>query len=120
MYYSVLIMYDEQKGRNKPVTKSAVLIDKENLDEISDVVIKPYLQGINFIVDGFILNKSKITRLKIVESPKSIKDLRDYKQSRLSPGIIHSYSYGEIIDDDDLVKGNLYKPCFPQRLAHIR
>lgn len=104
MYYSVLIMYDEQKGRNKPVTKSAVLIDKENLDEISDVVIKPYLQGINFIVDGFILNKSKITRLKIVESPKSIKDLRDYKQSRLSPGIIYSYSYGEIIDDDDLVK----------------
>ena len=104
MYYSVLIIYDEQKGRSKPITKSVVMIDKESIDDISDTVIKPYLKGIDFRVDGYILNKSYITRLKIVESEKSIKELKEYKQRTLPSEVAYLYGYINVINNNELVK----------------
>ena len=104
MYYSILITYAERATKGKATTKPVVLLDDENLYYISEKIIKPYLKGLDFIVDGFILNKSKITRLKIVESEKSIKELKKYKQRSLSPNIIYIVSNNDIINNDELVK----------------
>ena len=104
MYYSILIIYDENTKKGKTAAEPVVLIDKESLDFITEEIIKPYLNGVDFIVDGYILNKSRITRIKIVESEKSIKELREYKQRTLSPGVIYFYHYRDIINNDELVK----------------
>lgn len=104
MYYSILITYDENIGKGKTAAKPVVLIDKENLDFITEEIIKPYLNGVDFIVDGYILNKSRITRIKIVESEKSIKELKEYKQRTLSPEVMHLYSCSEVIKNNELVK----------------
>ena len=104
MYYSVLITYAEQATKGKATAKPIVRLDDENLDYISEKIIKPYLKGIDFFVDGFILNKSKITRLKIVESEKSIKELKKYKQRSLPPNVIYVVTNNDIINNDELVK----------------
>ena len=104
MYYSILIAYAEQTTKGKSTAKPVVRIDDENLDYISEKIIKPYLSGKDFIVDGYILNKSKINRLKIVESEKSIKELKKYEQHNLSPGIIYVVTNSDIINNDELVK----------------
>lgn len=45
MYYSILIAYAEQTTKGKSTAKPVVRIDDENLDYISEKIIKPYLSG---------------------------------------------------------------------------
>lgn len=121
MYYSVLIEYNDQNTRRKSPPKPITIVDMENIDDISKEVIIPYLKGENFNADGFVLNKSQITRIKIVQSTKSIKALRDYKQSQLSAYIIATYSYADIINNDELVENitnDIFNKFSKQLTAH--
>ena len=86
MYYSLLIEFDDEKVKSK--VKHVTMIDKGNLDDIYNSVVIPYREGKDFYVNGFVLSKSKITRIKIVKSHKSIKELRDYKQEMLPSNVI--------------------------------
>ena len=88
-------------GRKNPINYVCVY-DESNLETILRDVVKPYLNEEEFIVDGYVLKKSIIKRIKVVESDRSIKDIKNYKQSRLSPGVIYVYTSKDVIDSDDV------------------
>ena len=90
MYYSVVIDFIQIKGKDS-IEKCITKIDYRDLENIKTEIVKPYLIGCEFIVDGYVIEKSKITRIKIVETDKTIEEIREYKQSRLSSGIIYVY-----------------------------
>ena len=103
MFYSVLI-------DSEVVIKSITLIDQPDKNRIKTDIIFPYLKGEEFFVDGYLLNKSKISRIKIVSSEKSIDNLVDFKneqrrmKNRMSNVVIAiSYSRYDIMNDEKLV-----------------
>lgn len=121
MYYSVLIGYNDQNTGKKHPPKPITIVDFENIDDIAKEIITPYLKEEDFNADGFVLNKSIITRIKIVQSTRSIKELRDYKQSTLAANIIAVYSYADIINNDELVENitnDIFHKVSKQLTAH--
>ncbi len=100
MYYSVLIETSEGTGKNKkilPVIES----DYSNLEKIKSNVLVPYFQGEKFLMDGYFLNKSQISRIKIVSSEKSIQSLVDLKEQESF--FCHPCDPYQIINDPKLV-----------------
>ena len=82
MYYSVLIEVPETFGNKKGV-RSITLTDQPNMDKIKKEIVIPYINEEEFFMDGYCLTKSKVSRIKIVSSERSIKsivDLRDYQR----------------------------------------
>ena len=78
MYYSVLIETSDGSGKNKkilPVIES----DHINLEKIKSDILIPYFRGNDFFMDGYLLNKSKISRIKIVSYEKPIQSLVDLR-----------------------------------------
>ncbi len=92
MYYSVLIEVTE--GNN---SREHTMLDQPDLDEIIKKIIIPYAEGNEFIVDGYRLNESKISRLKIVSSKLSIKSILESKQKAVPAGRIRLYTETSII-----------------------
>ncbi len=78
MYYSVLIETSDGSGKNKkilPVIES----DHINLEKVKSDILIPYFRGNDFFLDGYLLNKSKISRIKIVSYEKPIQSLVDLR-----------------------------------------
>ena len=74
MYYSVLIETSEGIGKNKKILPKT-LVDQPNMDKIKTEIVTPYLKEEEFIMDGYCLRKSEISRIKIVSSEQSIIEL---------------------------------------------
>ena len=109
MYYSVLIEISERTKKSKE-TLPIILTDQTNLEKIKTEIVNPYLSDKDFFMDGYCLNKSKISRIKIVSSEQSIKNLVDMKnkerhmRNRTSGIVILSaYISLDIINDNDLI-----------------
>ena len=82
MYYSVLIEVSETIGQKKNILQ-ITLADQPNMDRIKTEIVIPYINEEEFSMDGYCLTKSKVSRIKIVSSERSIKsivDLRDYQR----------------------------------------
>ena len=102
MYYSVLIEISEGTGKNKkifPIT----LIDQPNLDKIKTEIVTPYLNEEEFIMDGYCLRKSEISRIKIVSSEQSITELIDMEYATLEAGVIRIINNSSIISHSKYV-----------------
>ena len=109
MFYSVLVETSEGTGKNKRIN-SMTLIDRTK-DEIKSEVVMPYLKEEDFLIDGYCLNKSEISRIKIVSSEQSIENLVEFKNKQrhnenLISGIwiLSSYDNSDIINSRDLVR----------------
>lgn len=87
MYYSVLIEVTEGTGKNSK-TNQHILLNQSNMDKILGEIVIPYLKGDDFIIDGYIVNKSKISRLKIVSSELSIDAIVEIKQKSIPPNVL--------------------------------
>lgn len=109
MFYSILMEISEGSGKNK-LTSSIIESDHSDLEKIKSNILFPYFQGKEFFMDGYRLNPKKISRIKIVSSEKSIKNLVDLKneerhrKNMLSDIVIlSSYDEYQIIHNDDLI-----------------
>ena len=105
MFYSILVQFTQQNG--KSISKKEVkLIDETSLNKIIKEIIKPYLNNESFIMDGYILDPSMVSRIKIVESEQSINDIFKIEQFRLQQeGIVNLLMTPRtIIDDPNHVK----------------
>lgn len=87
MYYSVLIEVTEGTGKNSK-TKQYTLLNQPSKDRIIAEVVSPYCKGDDFLIDGYIVNKSKISRLKIVSSELSVNAIVEIKQKSIPPNVI--------------------------------
>ena len=104
MFYSVLI-------DSEVVINSIISTDQTDKNIIKSDILVPYLQGEEFFVDGYCLNKSKISRIKIVASEQSIQSLVDFKneqkdyENRISDVyVVFTYASLHIMNDEKLVR----------------
>lgn len=109
MYYSVLI---EIPSGNKKDSKnlSITLVDQLDTDKIKFEIVMPFLNKEEFLVDGYCLSNSKVSRVKIVSSEQSIKSIVDLRNQQLKERnrtssvlmIGFSYNPADIIRNDEL------------------
>lgn len=110
MYYSVLIEVPETIGKKKNIHQ-ITLADQPNMDRIKTEIVIPYINEEEFFIDGYCLTKSKVSRIKIVSSERSIKSIVDLRNHQLSERnrtasivmIGFHYTKAEIIQSDELV-----------------
>lgn len=91
-FYHVLIVTN--KG------EKVIETDITDIDEVFNRILIPYLQEVEFYVNGFVLEKKKITRIKIGFTDKSAKDIAAYKNKTVPPGVIMIISANDIVEFD--------------------
>lgn len=99
MYYHVLIETGQEIGKSKK-KNSITEIDKTDKCEILDDILIPYQNGDEFVVDGYRLTKLMVTRLKVITTEKSAKDLAQYENDTMPPGLIMYVSPKDIVLGD--------------------
>jgi Predicted nucleotide-binding protein containing TIR -like domain len=60
-------------------------LDKTDLSEIKEEVILPYMQGLNFVFDGYFFNQTQVKRIVIKESACTSEDYADREWMKSSP-----------------------------------
>lgn len=93
MYYSVLI-------DSKDFIKSIILIDQTNIDKIKKEIVIPYLNGEEIFLNGCVLKKSKIYRIKIISHTKTLKYIIKFQNQ---DDMKNDYTKEDAIYDDDFV-----------------
>ena len=102
MYYHILIESNdriEKSRENKPITELDIL-DKNKL--VSDIIV-PYLDNQEFTVNGYILNKKTISRLKVMTTKESVYKLSKYENDHMPDGVIMYVSPEDILSYDNYV-----------------
>lgn len=82
-YYHVAIV---KKAQQKDKAFSIYSYDMSK-DFVMDKILKPYFSGNNFVVDGYILSKSDIDRLKVVITEDDVSGTTSKIQNSLSDGV---------------------------------
>lgn len=103
LYYSVLIEVSEETWRKKEIP-SITLTDQPNMEKIKTEIIIPYINKEEFFIDGYCLKKSEITRIKIVSSERSIREIINIEYAKLGSGIICVINESSIISHSKLVQ----------------
>jgi predicted nucleotide-binding protein len=99
MFYHVII---ERKDEKKGAQLSE--LDKEHERDIIDEVILPFVKKQDFQFNGYFLKSSEISRIIIIESDISSKQLSANAQGRLSSNIIMYISPLMAVQDDDYTR----------------
>jgi len=99
MFYQVLIETKEKVGKSKTNRKYYEL-DKNDLQEIKEDIVIPYLERKQFQFDGYFLDPKEIVRLVIKKTDKSSKECSRDANNNLSPNIIMYISPEDIVEND--------------------
>ena len=106
-YYHVLI------EANNPGERYYEL-DKTDLSEIKEEVILPYMQGLNFIFDGYFLNQTKIKRIVIKESACTSEEYADREWMKSPPELRMYISPEHIVGRNEYttdITKSIFKEC---------
>lgn len=109
-YYHVLI-------ETKNPSEKYYELDKTDLSEIKEEIVIPYLNGKEFTVDGYSLDKSKVKRFIIKESDCSSKEYATREQAKLSPNVIMVIYPHYIVGNNDYtidITKRILKECRSQ------
>jgi len=88
LYYHVKIQLNKEDELSE--------LDKNNIDEIKEEIILPYLNQEDFFFDGQELNKNKIRSLKIYETSETSQYLADFENNKPSQ-IVYYFSKKDVI-----------------------
>ncbi len=99
MYYHILIETNEKIGKSK-TNKTIYEVDRVNKDELLEDVVTPFVNKKDFQFNGYFLKPSDIVRLVIKTTEKSARDISQYENSNLDPGIIMYISPEDIVSYD--------------------
>lgn len=106
VYYSVLIETREGTGKNERLNSLTVADYTE--EELRENIILPYLQGKQFIIDGYVLDKSKIQRIKVVASDRRMDEIIEiYNQKNKNSGVVWIYNERDVISRDTMFVKNV-------------
>lgn len=103
MFYQVLIETTEKSGK-QGTNKCYFELDKTDLSEIEERIVKPYLSREDFQFDGYFLKYSEIRRITIKETEKTTKDLSQYENNHVPRGVIMFVSPRDIVSYDKYTK----------------
>lgn len=103
MYYHILVETKEKEGKGNR-NRQYFELDKTNLLEIEQDIVKPYLKKEQFQFDGYFLNHPDIVRVVIKESERTTKEYSKYENDNMSSGIIMYISPSDILTYDQHVK----------------
>ena len=102
MFYQILVETAERL-ENSNREKNIYEIDKTDKDEIIKDILVPYLNGEEFIIDGYNLRKEKVLRLKIVTTNESARALANLENSQIADGILMYVNPEDILEYDKYV-----------------
>lgn len=88
-------------------------LDKTDLSEIKEEVILPYMEGLNFIFDGYVFNQTQVKRILIKESACTSEDYADREWMKSSPES-RKYIYPVHIVWSDEYTTNITKSIFKE------
>lgn len=102
MFYQILIETTEKVGKSKQ-NKTINEIDKTNKEEIINDILVPYLKEEEFVFNGYFLTKENVTRLKIVTTEKSARELAKYENDHMPEGLIMYVAPEDILRYDKYI-----------------
>lgn len=89
-------------------------LDKTDLSDIKEEVILPYMQGLNFVFDGYFFNQTQVKRIVIKESACTSEDYADREWMKSSPES-RMYIYPEnIVGENEYttdITRSVFKEC---------
>ncbi|MFA9375740.1 MAG: TIR domain-containing protein [Lachnotalea sp.] len=102
MYYHILIETNEKIGTSNS-NKNITEIDILNREEIICDIAKPYLSNEEFTVNGYILKKQDIIRLKIMTTEVSARVLSNAENRSMPSGVIMYVTPEDILSYDKYI-----------------
>lgn len=101
MYYHAIIEVNEKdkKGNYLRVYER----DVTDLDEIINLIVKPYKEKKSLYVNGRYIDAANVRLLKIKSSNRASSQLRDIAQSNVRPGVFFVYNEIGIIEGEKYV-----------------
>jgi predicted nucleotide-binding protein len=101
MYYHVIV---ETTDTNKKGNYERFYeLNNTNLDEISELIIQPYVKNDSIYIDGRYIEHKRIRALKIKSSVKTLGELRAIAQSSVAPNVLYIYTQIMVLDSDKYV-----------------
>lgn len=94
MFYHVLIEVKNPKGSNLKYFE----LDKDKQEDILNPIIIPYLLKEEFQFDGYFLNPSTIARIVVKTTKRRAKELSEYENDRMAPGLSMYISPKDILN----------------------
>ena len=102
IYYQVLIEINEKDKNNNYIRYYE--LDKTNKTELINSIIVPFISYEEFMFNGYFLSKTKISRLLIKTTEKSVKELSKYENAHIPTNIIMYVSPEDIVSYDKYTK----------------
>lgn len=101
MYYHVIV---ETTDKNKKGDyERCYELDCKNLDDIVDLIVRPYSKNEQIYINGMYIDRKKVRLLKIKSSEKPLAELRDIAQSTVGAGVFFVYTTISIVNGDKYV-----------------
>ena len=102
MFYQILIETKENNGKSNE-NKKIIVLDLVSRDKVLKDIVVPYLNNTEFVVDGYMLNKKKIYRLKIMTTEQTTRHLSQCENNNIPEGIIMCVTPKDILEYDNYV-----------------
>ena len=102
MYYQVLVEIKEKIGKSNQ-NKEITVLDVESRDEVLNDIVIPYLNNEEFVFNGYMLNKQKINRLKVMTTEQTVRSLSQYENDNMPQGLIMYVSPNDILTYDKYI-----------------
>jgi hypothetical protein len=100
MFYHVVIETTEKIGKHG-ANKSYFELDRTDLSEVEERVVRPFLAKTDFQFDGYFLRHGEIRRIAVKETDKSSKQLSERANNELPPGVLIYISPSDAISSDE-------------------
>ena len=101
MYYHAIVETTEKNKKGD--YERCYELDCTNLEEMIDLIVKPYSRNEQIYINGRYIEWSKIRLLKIKTSERKLEELRDLAQSKVSPGVFFVYTAITIVNGNEYV-----------------
>jgi predicted nucleotide-binding protein len=102
MYYHVIVETDDKNKKGD--YDRCYELNCENLDEVVELVARPYSENRQIYVNGRYIERNKIRLLQIKSSDKTLDVLTDIAQRSVNPGVFFVYTQIIIVNGDKYVK----------------
>lgn len=101
MYYHAIVETDEKNKKGD--YERYYEFDNTSLDDINELIIRPYTKNEQIYVNGRYIDRGKIRVLKIKSSDRSLEELRDIAQRELRPNVLFVYTSITILHSNTYV-----------------
>lgn len=101
MYYHAIV---ETTDKNKNgYYERCYEMDCNNLDEIIDLIVRPYSKNEQIYVNGMYIERQKVRLLKIKSSEKPLAELRDFARSKVTRELPLVHTNISVVNSDQYV-----------------